>query len=361
MSGQARTVNHERSRGGSEKQDPPYQHLLEYADDVGRVLFSGPAVAVLLLAIASVPIVAQQPRTSTPPALQMLPVQGNVYLLTGAGANVTVSVGKNGVVVVDTPSAALVPQALTEIRKLSDKPVRYIINTSVDAEHVGGNAALVAASSARGAGGAPFAFVGLDRPEIFAHETVLNRLSNPAAGETAVPAAALPTTEYFQPTMDLYANGEPIVLYHQPAAHTDGDSLVFFRRSDVISTGDVFTPGRYPVIDLQRGGSVAGLIAALTNILTLAVPEAFESGGTQIVPGHGRISEETDVAEFRDMVVIVRDRIRDLMSKGRSLEAIKAERPSRDYDREYHATQTDADRFVESIYRSLSTKPGGKS
>ena len=304
---------------------------------------------------------AQQPRTATPPTLQMLPVQGNVHLLTGAGANVTVSVGRNGVVLVDTPSAALVPQALTEIRKLSDRPIRYIINTSVNAEHVGGNAAVVGASSARGGAGAPFAFVGLDRPAIFAHEAVLNRLSNPGSTGAPVPAAGLPTTEYFQPSMDLFVNGEAIVLYHQPAAHTDGDSLVFFRRSDVISTGDVFTPGRYPTIDLTRGGSVTGLIAALTNILELAVPEAFESGGTQIVPGHGRISEETDVAEFRDMVVIVRDRIRDLMGKGRSLEAIKMEKPSRDYDREYHASQADADRFVESIYRSLSAKSGGKS
>jgi glyoxylase-like metal-dependent hydrolase (beta-lactamase superfamily II) len=318
-------------------------------------------VLVMIVTSGLVATSSAQQQRSASETLQMLPVQGNVHLLTGAGANVTVSVGRNGVVLVDTPSAALVPQALTEIRKLSDKPIRYILNTSVDAEHVGGNAAVVGASSARGGAGAPFAFVGLDRPAIFAHEAVLNRLSNPGSAGTTVPAAGLPTTEYFQPSMDLFVNGEAIVLYHQPAAHTDGDSLVFFRRSDVISTGDVFTPGRYPAIDLARGGSVTGLIAALTNILELAVPEAFESGGTQIVPGHGRICEETDVAEFRDMVVIVRDRIRDLMGRGRSLEAIKMEKPSRDYDREYHASPADADRFVESIYRSLSAKPGGKS
>ena len=320
------------------------------------------AAAVIVAASALVAATqAQQAPAAPPPKLALLPVQGNVHLLTGAGANVTVSVGRNGVVLVDTPPATLVPQALAEIRKLSDKPVRYIINTSVDPEHVGGNAAVVGASSARAGAGAPFAFIGLDRPAIFAHEAVLNRLSNPGSGAPAVPAAGLPTTEYFQPSMDLFVNGEAVVLYHQPAAHTDGDSLVFFRRSDVISTGDVFTPGRYPAIDLARGGSVTGLIAGLTSILQLAVPEAFESGGTQIVPGHGRICEETDVAEFRDMVVIVRDRVRDLMGKGRSLEAIKMEKPSRDYDREYHASQADADRFVESIYRSLSAKPGGRS
>ena len=312
------------------------------------------AWALAIAAAALIPSLAAQS------ALQIIAVQGNVYLLTGAGANIAVSVGKNGVLLVDTPPASIVPQVMAEIRKLSDKPVRYIVNTSADADHAGGNAPIVAASSARGAQGAPFAFVGLDRPEIFAHEAVLNRMTA-ATGDAAVPANGLPTTEYFQPQMDFYTNGEPVILYHQPAAHTDGDTIVLFRRSDVIATGDVFTPGRYPVIDVARGGSVDGLVAALTNILTLAVPEAFESGGTQIVPGHGRISEETDVAEFRDMVVIIRDRIRDSLTKRRTLEQIKAEEPSRDYDREYHATPADADRLVESIYRSLEAKVGGKS
>ena len=137
--------------------------------------------------------------------------------------------------------------------------------------------------------------------------------------------------------MDFY-NSEPIILYHQPAAHTDSDTVVLFRRSDVISTGAVFTPDRYPTIDVARGGSVQGLVSALGTILQLAVPAAFEDGGTQIVPGRGRISEETDVAEFRDMVVIVKDRVQDLVKKGNTLDQIKAARPSRDYDAEYGAT-----------------------
>jgi glyoxylase-like metal-dependent hydrolase (beta-lactamase superfamily II) len=150
------------------------------------------------------------------------------------------------------------------------------------------------------------------------------------------------------------------VLYHQPAAHTDSDTVVLFRKSDVISTGAIYTPGRFPVIDIARGGGVQGLIAALGTVLHLAVPAAFEDGGTQIVPGRGRISEETDVAEFRDMVVIVKDRVQDLIKKGSSLDQIKAAKPSRDYDGEYGATAADADRFVESIYRSLTQKPGGR-
>jgi glyoxylase-like metal-dependent hydrolase (beta-lactamase superfamily II) len=315
------------------------------------------ALAVLALSTVSS---AQQP--SRPAAdVRSWHVQGQVWLINAGAVNAAAQIGDDGVLVVDTGTEALGEKILTEIKRLApDKPIRYIINTSADADHAGGNASIVAASSARGGQGAPFAFVGLDRPEIFAHEAVLNRLTS-ATGDAAVPANGLPTAEYFQPQMDFYTNGEPVILYHQPAAHSDGDTIVLFRRSDVISTGDVFTPGRYPAIDVAHGGSVDGLIVALTQVLTLAVPEAFESGGTQIVPGHGRVSEETDVAEFRDMVVIVRDRIRDSMNKRRTLDQIKAEKPSRDYDREYHATPADTERFVESIYRSIESKVGGKS
>jgi glyoxylase-like metal-dependent hydrolase (beta-lactamase superfamily II) len=175
-----------------------------------------------------------------------------------------------------------------------------------------------------------------------------------SAATPPLPPAMLPTTEYFMPSMDTFANDEAIVIDHVPAAHTDGDSIVFFRRSDVISTGDIYTPDRYPVIDLERGGSVHGIVAALGRVLEIAVPEAFEEGGTKIVPGRGRISEETDVAEFRDMIAIIRDRVQDGINKKQTLEQVKASHPSRDYDREYGASQSDADRLVESIYRSLT-------
>jgi glyoxylase-like metal-dependent hydrolase (beta-lactamase superfamily II) len=286
-------------------------------------------------------------------------VQGSVSLIAGSGANVAVQVGKNGVVLVDSPAVALVPQVMAEIRKLSSLPIRYIVNTSVDPDHVGGNAALVGPAAARGTGGAPFGFAGLGRPAIIAHSHVLHRMSN---STPPTQAAAMPTTEYALPSMDFYANGEPIILYHQPAAHTDGDTVVLFRRSDVIVAGDIYTPGRYPSIDLQKGGSVSGLISALGHVLTLAVPEAFEEGGTKIIPGHGRISEETDVAEFRDMVVIVRDRVQDLVAKKMTLEQVKAAKPSRDYDKEYGASPADADRFVETVFRSVTATraAGGK-
>jgi len=297
------------------------------------------------------------------PAVIVLPVQGAVSMLTVSGTNVTVQIGKNGVVLVDAPPIEAVPAVMAEIRKLTDKPIRYIVNTNADADHVAGNAALVSAIVGRDVRGAPMgALTGLGatlgRPAIIAHTNVLGRMSKTVPEP---PAASLPTTEYFQPTMDFF-NGEAIVLSHHEG-HSDGDSLVFMRRSDVIVTGDVFTPDRYPSIDLSRGGSVQGLVRALTEILALAVPEAFAEGGTKMIPGHGRVAEETDVAEFRDMVVIVRDRVQELITKKMTLEQIKSARPSRDYDAEYGASQADADRFVESIYRSLTSvkSRGGRS
>jgi len=312
-------------------------------------------LAASALAIATIAgLTAQQPTATG--QLNVVPVQGNVHMISGAGVNITVHVGKYGVLLVDTPQPSAAQRVMEEIRKLSSLPVRWVINTSVSPEHVAGNAAIVAPSSGRGTGGAPFGFVGLARPSIVAHENVLNRLSNPPPGAAPTPPDGLPTTTYFLPSMD-FSNGEAIILYHQPAAHTDSDSVVLFRKSDVISAGAIFTPGRYPGIDVESGGSVQGLVSALTSILALAVPEGFASGGTLIIPAHGRICEESDVAEFRDMVVIIHDRVKDLVTKGLTLEQIKTSRPSRDYDAEYGASAADADRFVESIYRSLTQPP----
>jgi glyoxylase-like metal-dependent hydrolase (beta-lactamase superfamily II) len=187
---------------------------------------------------------------------------------------------------------------------------------------------------------------------------VLNRLTH-ATGNAAVPRSVLPTSEYFEPTKDFSFNGEPIIVYHMPSAHSDGDSVVLFRSSDVISTGDVFTPDRYPSIDRARGGSVQGVIDALNRILALTVPEAFQEGGTKVIPGHGRLSEEIDVVEYRDMVVIVTDRIRDLIAKGRTLAQVQAARPTLDYDHEYGSSAVTPSAFVETVYASLASAGPG--
>ncbi len=174
----------------------------------------------------------------------------------------------------------------------------------------------------------------------------------------------LPFDEYFTRSKDIHFNGEGIVIFHEPQAHTDGDSVVLFRGSDVVSAGDVFTPGSYPFIDVDHGGSVKGEISALNHILHLTIPAKTEEGGTYVVPGHGRICDEADVVEFRDMVVIIRDRIRSMMQKGLTLEQIKAAKPTRDYDPEYVSENSfvTADRFVEAMYKSISAdeKKGAK-
>jgi glyoxylase-like metal-dependent hydrolase (beta-lactamase superfamily II) len=166
---------------------------------------------------------------------------------------------------------------------------------------------------------------------------------------------AWPSVAYFVSPYDLFFNGEAIQVFHEPAAHTDGDSIVFFRRSDVVSTGDIFTPDRYPVIDLERGGNVAGIIAGLNHILQLTIPEHTQEGGTVVVPGHGRLSDEADVVEYRDMIVIIRDRVQDLVDQGLGLKEIQAARPSLDYDTQYgtdSGSWTTA-MFIEAVYQSL--------
>ena len=280
--------------------------------------------------------------------LHMIPVQGNVYMLMGAGGNMTVQVGSDGVLLVDTMYAPLASRIAAEIKKLSSLPIRFIIDTHVHGDHIGGNAAL----AALGAPGASPTDTG--GATIIAHENVLNRMTHPAAkGETPKATPGLPNDEYFTPTKDFYFNGEPIFVIHEPNAHTDGDSIVLFRRSDVISTGDIFTPGRYPFIDLDRGGSVQGLLDALNHILHLTVPAHLQEGGTRVIPGHGRLCDEAEVVEYRNMITIVRDRIQDMIKKGMTLDQVKAAKPTLDYDTEYGS----GDRFIETVYKSLKNPP----
>ena len=172
------------------------------------------------------------------------------------------------------------------------------------------------------------------------------------------PQNAWPTETYFNAFHDIYFNNEGIQMIHIPDAITDGDSIVFFRRSDVVSTGDIFMTTNYPIIDLQNGGSINGIIDALNFILDLTIPADKQEGGTMVIPGHGRLCDEADVVEYRDMVTIIRDRIQDMVKKGMTLEQVKAAKPTRDYDPLYGSTTGfwTTDMFVEAAYKSLSTK-----
>jgi glyoxylase-like metal-dependent hydrolase (beta-lactamase superfamily II) len=289
----------------------------------------------------------------------VLRVQNNVYLIAGGGGNVVVQVGPSGSIMVDSKSGPLTDAVLAEIRKLSptSKPVQYVLNTSADPDHVGGNEPLarVLGSSATwtiiNTPGATQTAI-----KVIAHDNVLGRMNH-------LPASAWPTETFVGREKEVFFNGEPVLMYHVPRAHTDGDSIVFFRRSDVIATGDIMRTDSYPVIDLAKGGHVQGVIDGLNLVLDLAVPAHHEEGGTFVVPGHGRICDEFDVLEYRDMVTIVRDRIQAMIDKGASLEQVKAARPTLDYDARYGATSGawTTDMFVEAVYRSLGSTPPAPS
>jgi len=327
------------------------------------------AAAVALLLIPERPQAQPGQRGAAPPAqgrgqtpnpgnaeVHVLPVQGNVYMLVGGGGNVTIQVGDDGVLLVDTSYAQLSDKILAEIRKLSNKPIRYIINTHVHLDHVGGNENLGKAGRTVSGGN-----VGADAPTgatIIAHENVLNGMSAPTGTQAPFPFAAWPTDTYFTKQKELFFNNEAVVVVHQPAAHTDGDSVVYFRRSDVVSTGDLFVTTSYPIIDQQRGGSINGTLKALNYLLDLAIPKDKQEGGTYIIPGHGRLCDEADLLEYRDMVTIIRDRIEDLVKKGRTLEQVKAAKPTLDYDGRYGSDTgpwTTA-MFIEAVFRDLSRK-----
>jgi glyoxylase-like metal-dependent hydrolase (beta-lactamase superfamily II) len=290
--------------------------------------------------------------------IDMLRVRDNVYMLVGAGGNTTVQFGDDGVLVVDTQFAPLSDRILAAIRSVTDGPIRYIVNTHVHGDHIGGNAAIAAAGRFR-AGGNVVGDLGsaaTATAAILAHENVLLRLTSPAPGQEAVPFAAWPTETFFTDRDEFIFNGEAVQVIHQPAAHTDGDSLVFFRRSDVVATGDLFTTVMYPFIDVASGGTLDGYIDALNAILDITVATNVNEGGTMVVPGHGRLSDEQDVIEYRNMVTIVRDRIREYVRRGMTLDEVMARRPTLDYDGRY-GTDTGfwtTSMFIQTIYDQMA-------
>ncbi len=328
---------------------------------------AGFAAAALLAAAVGASAAQAAPDSARPRApsgqdfskaeVHILPVQGNIYMLVGAGGNITVQVGTDGVLLVDTGFAQMSGKVLAAVRSLSQGPIRYIINTHVHADHTGGNEAIAKAGSTI-AGGNVVGNIGAsagDQAQIIAFQTVLDRMSEPAAGQQAAPEGAWPTETYTTPERKLFFNGEGIVMMHIPAAHTDGDTMVFFRRSDVISAGDIFVTDGYPIVDLARGGNIQGIIAGLNRIIDIAIPADEQEDGTLVIPGHGRLCDVADVVWYQEMVTIIRDRIQDMIRRGMSLEQVLAARPTRDYDPRYGSTQGfwTTDKFVEAIYKSL--------
>jgi cyclase len=347
------------------------------------VLPAAAAAMVVAVAAAVAPLGAQQPPGPASGELRVLPVRGNIFLISGAGANITASVGKDGVMLVDSGAAAVAERTLAVVRDLSrrvtasamplkscvgvvqgcqwwsssellpttaspraPRPISYIINTSDDPDDIGGNAVI-------GAAGRSYGIRNLDNTipgaAVVAHENVALRLSK----SNQMKLVASESYGGREKKLNFF-NGEGVVITHPDSAHTDGDSLVYFRGSDVLSVGDVINMTSYPVIDVARGGTINGLVEALNWVLDVCVVEHMMEGGTIVVPGHGRLMDTADVAYYRDMVTIMRDRVREMRRRGMTLEQITAARLTRDYDGRYgkNPRWTPA-QFVEAIYRTL--------
>jgi len=311
------------------------------------------AAAFLILSGATLlpPTTAAQDGDTENTEISVLHVQGNVYIVAGPDGNITAQVGEDGVLLVDTMAVEFSDRIVDAIRELSpDKPIREIINTHHHTGHSGGNASLSAAGS-KGywlQNGDPI--VG-DGATVRAYGKTLD-----AMVEEDRPFEEWPGITFNTPRNDMYFNGEPIQLIHRPSSHTGNDIIVFFRRSDVISAGDIYVTTSYPVIDLENGGSINGLLDSLNTIIDMAIPAALQDGGTAVIPGHGYISNETDVVLYRDMVTIVRDRIQAMIDDGMSLRQVQASRPTLDYDGLYgtDAGSWTTEMFVEAVYESLT-------
>jgi cyclase len=297
----------------------------EFADTIASTGDTAPAAPVAL------------PPAATEQGLHSIQVRDRIWLITGAGANITLQVGDEGVLLVDTGSAAMAEDVRAEIRKIAgDKPVRYVINTHWHEDHTGGNVLL----SDEG-----------QRAAILAHENVGLRLA-----EAETPASTLVMDTYYGDNKTIYFNGEAIEIIKIANAHTDSDSLVFFRGSDVVVAGDVIDTASFPNIDASGGGTIAGEIAALNRILDITVAETRGQGGTLVIPGHGRLYDEADVAEYRDMVTIIRDRVQSAVENNASLAELKSSQPLLDYAGVFGAAGNDwtAENFVEAIFEQLS-------
>lgn len=288
--------------------------------------------------------------------INVLHVQGNIYMLVGEGGNITLQVGEQGVLIVDTMYAPLSNKIFEAITSISNKPLTYIINTHAHSDHIGGNAnlAMMGSNIAGGNTNDVFAAGSGEQAKIVAHENVVNTILNMEEDQLAI--EGWPTDTYYTARKDLFFNGEAIVISHQPNAHTDGDSLVFFRRSDVISTGDIYRTNGYPFIDVANGGSLQGVLNGLNNILDIAVPADRQERGTMIIPGHGRLSDEADLLDYRDMLTIIRDRIAYRIDQGDSLSQVQASEPTYDYDDRYGSVTGfwTTEKFIETIYNELS-------
>jgi len=296
--------------------------------------------------------------------LEVVQVRPNFYMIAGAGGNIGVQIGIDGVVLADAGAEAASDQVLAALKKLTPLPIRYIINTGADPDHVTGNGKLAKAgltifTNALGNANFGNAMTNGGAASILAHDSILKRMSAPTGKTSAFPVDTWPTEAFYTNRKSLRINDEAIDVTYQPAAHSDADSFVFFRRSDVVAAGDILDMTRFPAIDVANGGSIQGEIDALNRLIALAVPPGpfiYEGVGTYVIPGHGRLCEQLDVVNYRDMVVVVRDVIADLIKQGKTLSQIKEASPAKPFETEYGTQPGVTSAFIEAIYKSLTTK-----
>jgi cyclase len=322
-------------------------------------------VSVPLCVVVSVMSGAQLARASQQSSadLDVVPVRSDFYMIAGAGGNVAVQLGPAGVIVVDSGSAPMADAVLAAVKRLTDRPIRYVINTSADADHVGGNDTLSKAGQTilghQGSSGvSEEVYTSGGAASVLAHENVFTRMS--ALG-SPFPFAAQPTKTYTGRSYPMYLNGDGIQVIHMPAAHSDGDSIVFFRRADVIVSGDIFDTTRFPMIDVAKGGSIQGEIDALNRILEMMIPPfplRWRDERTYVIPGHGFVADYGDLVEYRNVVTIVRDRIADTVARGMTLEQVKAADPTKGFRIRYGSDKGGwtTDMFVEAVFNGLSRK-----
>lgn len=289
----------------------------------------------------------------------VVPVRDNVFAIMGAGSNVTVQIGDSGVLVVDSGAEQNIEAVIGLIRGLSDRPIRYLLTTHDDDQHRGGNPQLAQSGMKFGAMGSGTVRDEQPTAEIIAHENVLTSISSL---EPAPPFEGWPTSTFFTDSKSLTFNREGIDILLVPKAHSDGDTLIYFRQSNVISAGDIYTPDRYPYFDVSKGGSLQGVIDGLNRLIDMTITDNMQEGGTLVVPGHGRIGNESDVVEYRDMLTIVRNYIQEMIREKRSLAEVQKARPTFGFDPLYAAGTSEwtVEEFVAAIYRELTQKGGRK-
>jgi len=294
--------------------------------------------------------------------LDVVRVRPNFYMIAGAGGNIGVQIGSDGVVLVNAGTEAAAPRVLAALRKLTDLPIRYVIDTNAEPDFVGGNAKLAKAgktifTNVLGNPALSAAMTNGGAAAILAHDSILQRMSAPTGKTAPYPDDALPTEAFYPKRQTLRMNDEGIEVLYQPAAHSNSDSFVFFRGSDVVVAGDVMDTTRFPVIDIANGGSIQGEIDALNKLIELTIaptPFIYKGVGTYVIPGHGRLCEQMEIVDYRDMVVVVRDVIADMIKQGMTLDQIKAASPAKPYETQYGTREGSTSAFVEAIYKSLT-------